>query len=144
MVMPRLMDNAAKRERMAILEAAIASTLSHPNLIQTFTYGLRPIRVDDEFPSNRELGPNFGPFCSFEVQIIMEFCDLGSLRNQLDLGVFSQLSEDGGSRTNVMAVLEVRIEGCFSCKDPSDPCGHSHAHAFVSPVIYIVSWVAGY
>ena len=33
-VMPQLMDDVEKRERMAIMEAAISSTLCHPNIVQ--------------------------------------------------------------------------------------------------------------
>ena len=34
MVMPGHMDQAEKREKMAIMEAAISSSLKHPNIVQ--------------------------------------------------------------------------------------------------------------
>jgi hypothetical protein len=34
MVMPQHMNGAEKREKMAIMEAAISSTLNHPNIVQ--------------------------------------------------------------------------------------------------------------
>jgi hypothetical protein len=33
---------AARRQRMAIMEAAISSSISHPNVVQTYTYQLQP------------------------------------------------------------------------------------------------------
>ena len=40
-VMPQLMDDVEKRERMAIMEAAISSTLCHPNIVQVDRWGWR-------------------------------------------------------------------------------------------------------
>ena len=37
-VLPALMSGAEKREKMAIMEAAISSALSHPCIVQTYTY----------------------------------------------------------------------------------------------------------
>ena len=34
MVLPANMSGAEKREKMAVMEAAISSTLSHPNIVQ--------------------------------------------------------------------------------------------------------------
>ena len=39
-VMPQLMDDVEKRERMAIMEAAISSTLCHPNIVQVRNEGV--------------------------------------------------------------------------------------------------------
>eukprot|EP00775_Hariotina_reticulata_P003854 gene3854-4111_t len=38
MVLPAKMSGAEKRERMAIMEAAISSAMNHPNIVQTYTY----------------------------------------------------------------------------------------------------------
>ena len=38
MILPATMSGAEKRERMAIMEAAISSAMAHPNIVQTFTY----------------------------------------------------------------------------------------------------------
>jgi hypothetical protein len=32
------MSGAEKRERMAVMEAAISSSMQHPNIVQTYTY----------------------------------------------------------------------------------------------------------
>ena len=33
-----------KREKMAVMEAAISSTLAHPNIVATYTYSIKPVR----------------------------------------------------------------------------------------------------
>ena len=34
----------AKREKMAVMEAAISSSLAHPNVVATYTYSIKPVR----------------------------------------------------------------------------------------------------
>lgn len=41
MILPARMSGAEKRERMAIMEAAISSTMAHPNIVQTYTYTIK-------------------------------------------------------------------------------------------------------
>lgn len=41
-VLPAALSGKAKRERMAVMEAAISSTMAHPNIVQTYTYDMRP------------------------------------------------------------------------------------------------------
>jgi hypothetical protein len=36
-VLPANMSGTAKREKMAIMEAAISTALTHPNIVQTYT-----------------------------------------------------------------------------------------------------------
>eukprot|EP00775_Hariotina_reticulata_P011706 gene11706-11851_t len=43
MVFPAAMSGKEKREKMAIMETAISSSLSHPNIVQTYTYVIKPI-----------------------------------------------------------------------------------------------------
>jgi hypothetical protein len=45
MILPAKMSGAAKRERMAIMEAAISSSMNHPNIVQTYTYTIRPTQL---------------------------------------------------------------------------------------------------
>ncbi len=136
MVMSNLMDGAAKRERMAIMEAAISSSLSHPNLVQTFTYSLSPIRDTSSTvvaggvspsaegivgsgyrvfgdasgassPDSNSLEPRDpGPlpqFSGFEVRLVLEYCDKGSLRDLLD----SRPPMPGAREKDYMMVLEL-------------------------------------
>jgi hypothetical protein len=44
MILPARMSGAEKRERMAIMEAAISSAMNHPNIVQ--------VRVGLVFPSS--------------------------------------------------------------------------------------------
>lgn len=44
MVLPSYMTGKEKREKMAVMETAISSSLSHPNVVQTFTYTVEPVR----------------------------------------------------------------------------------------------------
>ncbi|GFR42839.1 hypothetical protein Agub_g3797 [Astrephomene gubernaculifera] len=43
-VLPANMSGKEKREKMAVMEAAISSSLAHPNIVQTYTYHIRPLR----------------------------------------------------------------------------------------------------
>ena len=137
MFLPVNMSGAQKRGRLAIMEAAISSSLSHPNLIRTYTYTLTPVhqpaspiaepsslasldpssssasqeRVSLEgqsksssnpsnTPSSKPLSPHQlppstkplsalqgpGPVTAFQVQLVLELCDLGTLRGALDAG----------------------------------------------------------
>eukprot|EP00878_Enallax_costatus_P045237 GHUV01054290.1.p2 GENE.GHUV01054290.1~~GHUV01054290.1.p2 ORF type:complete len:143 (-),score=34.42 GHUV01054290.1:94-522(-) len=44
MVLPSYMTGKEKREKMAVMETAISSSLSHPNVVQTYTYAVEPVR----------------------------------------------------------------------------------------------------
>ncbi|WIA08255.1 hypothetical protein OEZ85_007699 [Tetradesmus obliquus] len=104
MLFPAAMSGKEKREKMAIMETAISSTLSHPNIVQTYTYVVKPLTgelamqaierskggapqhgSDDTDPSSllgSELGENHG----WEVRLVLELCDLGSLKELLNAG----------------------------------------------------------
>lgn len=43
MLFPAAMSGKEKREKMAIMETAISSSLSHPNIVQTYTYVVKPL-----------------------------------------------------------------------------------------------------
>ncbi|PNW79397.1 hypothetical protein CHLRE_09g413400v5 [Chlamydomonas reinhardtii] len=49
-VLPARMSGKEKREKMAVMEAAISSSLSHPNIVQTYTYHIRPLRDSSALP----------------------------------------------------------------------------------------------
>ncbi len=55
MVLPSNMSGAEKREKMAVMEAAISSSLSHPNIVQTYTYAIRPVKESDASVSDGSL-----------------------------------------------------------------------------------------
>ena len=47
MVFPANLSGKEKKEKMAIMEAAISSSLSHPNVVQTFTYLIKQLQHHD-------------------------------------------------------------------------------------------------
>ncbi|KAF8066284.1 Gucy1b1 [Scenedesmus sp. PABB004] len=134
-VLPEAMSGQEKREKMAIMEAAISSALSHPNIMQTYTYDIKPLKDNSSRggPSEKQLllmgstadstggvssggaaaagaggmtaGENAGVH-SYEVRLLCEYCDRGSLREALDLGAFNL--PDGG--LNYPAVLDTAVE----------------------------------
>ena len=112
MILPTKMNGSEKRERMAIMEAAISSSLTHPNIVQTHTYSLTPVKEGISTPaqSNSLLSAQ-GPLSSatltaFEVQIVLELCDLGTLRDTLNQRAF--ILPGGG--VNYAAVLETAAD----------------------------------
>ncbi|KAG1675607.1 hypothetical protein FOA52_014195, partial [Chlamydomonas sp. UWO 241] len=108
-VLPSNMSGIQKHEHMAIMEAAISTSMSHPNIVQTFTYSIKPI-CDASESGQRVPFPQQGIECadvscldtdspntvnsmscphsvaglgqsrilSYEVRLVLEFCDLGS------------------------------------------------------------------
>jgi len=46
--LPANMSGAEKREKMVVWEAAISSSLTHPNIVQTYTYSIKPIQETDQ------------------------------------------------------------------------------------------------
>jgi len=105
----------------AIMEAAISSALSHPNILQTYTYDIRPLRDNAGAGSKKlmmgmstTLGPSTsvagsdgggGSVHSFEVRLVLEYCDKGSLREALDQGAFllAPGSSDGAAATTAVS-----------------------------------------
>ena len=141
MFLPVNMSGAQKRGRLAIMEAAISSSLSHPNLIRTYTYTLTPVHQpaspvlepsslasldpsssstsqalerssktssnpsdtpSTKLPSPHQPPPSIkpllgpGPVTAFEVQLVLELCDLGTLRGALDAGALGVASGECG------------------------------------------------
>ncbi|KAG2450299.1 hypothetical protein HYH02_004806 [Chlamydomonas schloesseri] len=46
MVLPANMSGAEKREKMAVMEAAISSAMHHPCIVQTYTYFIKTVREE--------------------------------------------------------------------------------------------------
>jgi hypothetical protein len=107
MVLPSYMAGKERRERMAIMETAISSSLSHPNIVQTYTYAVEPVRGNTDvqghgggtglhdssrsFPvmlpgegaAKEEGSTPSAHVHSWEVRLVQEFCDKGSLKEAL-------------------------------------------------------------
>jgi len=129
MVLPANMSGQEKREKMAIMEAAISSSLAHPNIVQTYTYTIKPVRdIEAELMAAAMVvsDANTMTFAgatsagrsnvstlnqtdkgihSFEVRLVCEYCDRGCLRDALDLGAFLS-----GSGLNYSAILDSALD----------------------------------
>ncbi|KAG2443735.1 hypothetical protein HXX76_002081 [Chlamydomonas incerta] len=125
MILPANMTGQEKREKMAVMEAAISSSLVHPNIVTTYTYFIRPYHepthdgvqnmltqgeaaVEKNSDSHTSLDDSTGDSStihSYEVRLVLEFCDKGSLKDALDQHAFMQ----GGS-LNLAAMLETAAD----------------------------------
>ncbi|KXZ48633.1 hypothetical protein GPECTOR_26g536 [Gonium pectorale] len=88
-----------KAQHRAILEAAISSSLSHPNVVTTYSYDIKPLTVQDsssgDSPSCSGMGtpgtPGAGGLriidkrtvLDWKLYLIQEYCDGGSLRTAI-------------------------------------------------------------
>ncbi|GAX79558.1 hypothetical protein CEUSTIGMA_g6999.t1 [Chlamydomonas eustigma] len=153
MMLPYKMSGAEKSHCMAVMEAAISTSLKHPNIVKTHTYSIQPVmeqcnvehQIDlptlspthhlntagAEVQEARVLGlegscHNQAPVVrAFHIQMVLEFCDCGTLRSALNQGSFKrELPKDGslesscsaansclkGLNINYSAVLETAID----------------------------------
>ncbi|KAG2450347.1 hypothetical protein HYH02_004852 [Chlamydomonas schloesseri] len=184
-ILPTNMSGKEKRERMAVMEAAISSSLAHPNVVATYTYQIKPLKDSSEGPGRpseditasaiivgganvttavltgsqyqhlvsssstsrgsgggagggaggggggggfggspahgggraKPPGDPLAPFkedadeaaakgvYSYEVQLVIEYCDKGCLREALDMGVFF-----GSAGLNYPAILDTAAD----------------------------------
>ena len=100
-------DANNRKQTMALMELAISSTFLHSNIVKTHSYSIRPIR---ELSNLTASNSNFSPFSylnqppsAFEIQIIMEYCDLGTLRSTF--GILNSAESP-----NYRAVLDVALD----------------------------------
>ncbi|GIL61309.1 hypothetical protein Vafri_15698 [Volvox africanus] len=127
MILPANMTGQEKREKMAVMEAAISSSLVHPNIVTTYTYFIRPYHepglsgmhhliaasgsrigcLDDRPGSQGALldDTNDATIHSYEVRLVLEYCDKGSLKDALDQHAFMQ-----GDGFNLAAMLETAAD----------------------------------
>lgn len=47
-ILPALMTNSDRANKMAIMEIAISSSMNHPNLVQTYTYSIKQIKDETD------------------------------------------------------------------------------------------------
>uniref|UniRef100_A0A7S3VTM3 Protein kinase domain-containing protein n=1 Tax=Dunaliella tertiolecta TaxID=3047 RepID=A0A7S3VTM3_DUNTE len=115
-MLPSNMSGREKREKMVVWEAAISSSLIHPNICQTYHYRIKPVKESarpcremDNFGSGVVVSehssskPRFSirtdternsgstgseEVHSYEVHLVLEYCDRSSLRDALDAGAF--------------------------------------------------------
>eukprot|EP00883_Tetradesmus_obliquus_P006895 jgi/Sobl393_1/17454/SZX64266.1 len=116
----QLQPRSNSAPHMAIMETVVSSTISHPNLVQVYTYTLNPLIAGEEQgsgsgSSRRNLPPlppqarqqqqqqalphgantpagagqqrSQGIVSGWELRLVMEYCDQGTLRDALDNGM---------------------------------------------------------
>ena len=47
-LLPAVMSNSERAQKMAVMEIAISSSMNHPNLVQTYTYSIKQVRDETE------------------------------------------------------------------------------------------------
>ncbi|KXZ49357.1 hypothetical protein GPECTOR_22g951 [Gonium pectorale] len=135
MILPANMSGQEKREKMAVMEAAISSSLVHPNIVTTYTYFIRPYyephhegvqqmavtgshgmgNSHSRIESPDSSVASEGAVHSYEVRLVLELCDKGSLKDALEQSAFMQ---DGA--LNLAAMLE-------TASDVAKAMVHMHA-----------------
>jgi hypothetical protein len=50
------MSGGERSEKMLVMETAISSSLSHPNIVQTYTYAVEPIKSQSTLASSKASG----------------------------------------------------------------------------------------
>jgi hypothetical protein len=76
-----------KAQRRAIMEAAITSTVNHPNVVATFSYDIQPLTAHGSVTQGGMMvSPEFREQMAsdWKLFIVQEYCNSGSLRQALD------------------------------------------------------------
>ena len=108
---------AERSRRLAIREAAINSTLNHPNVVSTYHYDMQPLGSD---PRSAGRG-----IMDWQLYLIQEYCEGGSLFDAIQGRIFhiaaevavgsSQGSSVGSLRPRVASILSVAIDIASGC-----------------------------
>ncbi|GBF88370.1 hypothetical protein Rsub_01082 [Raphidocelis subcapitata] len=124
MLLPAELSGAEKREKMAVMETAISSSLSHPNVVHTYTYTVGPVPraghaagslhgsatgggADSARGENSGDGSGEGAgLHGWEVRLVLEYCDVGTLREALTRGALRR--PDG--RRDLAGVLATALD----------------------------------
>ena len=108
MLLPHNMSSTNRASAMAAMEVAITSSVSHPNLVQLYTYRVTPvmekalapdimagqlIQVKSASMMSSPLESNTSDaVAAYELLLVLEYCDGGSLRSKLDMYDFPYLT----------------------------------------------------
>ncbi|KXZ50658.1 hypothetical protein GPECTOR_15g342 [Gonium pectorale] len=96
-------DAAAAESRArqrAVLEAAISMAMSHPNIVATYTYDLKPLihdPLEGAGPAHGESEPGAG-LEAYKLYIVQELCNGGSLQDALSRGIAGSIRAGGAFR----------------------------------------------
>ena len=110
MILPHSMSSLSRASTMAVMEVSISSSVTHPNLVQLYTYRVSPITQGDragaeasvsnglyiESLAARVSSPRTSEtseaVAAYELLLVLEYCDGGSLRGVLDGSPISYLT----------------------------------------------------
>ncbi|GLI63127.1 hypothetical protein VaNZ11_006034, partial [Volvox africanus] len=131
-----LLGTEGRRRQRAILEAAISTSLQHPNVVTTYAFEVRPLGVVASPPATtcgggggggvdfRAAGGAAGGRSAWEcagdvykLYIIQEYCDVGTLRDGLRNAVVGSVSAGGAA---ALCALTLALDVA---------CGMCHIHA---------------
>jgi serine/threonine protein kinase len=100
-----------------LFEAALSSALSHPNVVHTYQYAVRPIskampgtKVLGEGARRGSLDASAGAKHLSEVWLISEFCNRGPLLTAIERGAFLTQPSAQYGQPNLIAVLQTLQE----------------------------------
>ncbi|KAG2454955.1 hypothetical protein HYH02_000782 [Chlamydomonas schloesseri] len=110
-----------KAQHRAILEAAISSSLAHPNVVTTYSYDIKPMTVQGA-SSTDSPGSGTGangtpglkivdkrPVLDWKLYLVQEYCDGGSLRMAILKRKFFDAKKD---EPRMEMILDTSIELC--------------------------------
>lgn len=90
----------SRHKKRAICEAAISSSISHRNLVQTYTYffqKLPPTSLDSQ-------GAQLLTSVHWKMHIVLEFCELGSLSRSVRRGTFVDMETRAPDMHSILRV----------------------------------------
>eukprot|EP00191_Tetraselmis_sp_GSL018_P013791 CAMPEP_0177580212 /NCGR_PEP_ID=MMETSP0419_2-20121207/1431_1 /TAXON_ID=582737 /ORGANISM="Tetraselmis sp., Strain GSL018" /LENGTH=524 /DNA_ID=CAMNT_0019069047 /DNA_START=463 /DNA_END=2037 /DNA_ORIENTATION=+ len=108
--------NKARLENMLAVETAVSFCSRHPNIVTTYTYSARRIQLDElrEDRNRKNSGSGLSEWCPkigrnpmkelgqksvWEVQLLQECCDIGTLRSLLRKGLLRRRTAEPGCET---------------------------------------------
>eukprot|EP00191_Tetraselmis_sp_GSL018_P003816 CAMPEP_0177598562 /NCGR_PEP_ID=MMETSP0419_2-20121207/12433_1 /TAXON_ID=582737 /ORGANISM="Tetraselmis sp., Strain GSL018" /LENGTH=965 /DNA_ID=CAMNT_0019091051 /DNA_START=562 /DNA_END=3459 /DNA_ORIENTATION=+ len=136
----QLPPNKSKLEReqkKMAMETVISSSLRHPNVVQTFSYEIVPYEIGEGQEAGRantdfsasitqtnmtdltDYAENNKNLVLWEVSIVQEYCNRGSLRNALQQGAMPGQASEGGPPG---------MECCLLVAEDV-ACGMNHIHS---------------
>ncbi|KAG2440195.1 hypothetical protein HXX76_004307 [Chlamydomonas incerta] len=110
-----------KAQHRAILEAAISSSLAHPNVVTTYSYDIKPLTVQGASSTDSPASGNGAnstpgmkivdkrPVLDWKLYLVQEFCDGGSLRMAILKRKFHDTKKD---EPRMEMILDTSIELC--------------------------------
>jgi serine/threonine protein kinase len=102
-VLPAAMSNSERAHNMAVMEIAISSAMSHPHLVQTYTYSIKPIYEQSDSTFKLTMKGESGPLINaHELRLAMEYCDRGAASDYC--------RSVGGLQTDYPSLLETSLD----------------------------------